>query len=425
MGTLRFPDRLLDRLGNKVLASNPSSPEHAHTYALIDGTLFLITGSPFVAYQPTSLDTTRLHGVLFMARGIDEATLARWSERYSLPELTVAPGGAGAEAGEASVSVTDVEGNAIARLEWLPAHPGRELLTRATPWGVSVAIMFLGATSLLVTNLGKLVRLARSNITELDHQKQKLFKQAMFDEVSSLHNRNYLISRLEEELSRIRRTATSSIFIFLDLDGFKMVNDTMGHSAGDDLLRQAGERLVESVRTEDVVCRFGGDEFCLLITGLEPEKTGNIREVAEKISHRVISKLERPFTVDDKPVNIGASAGIVIIPDDTANIEDILRFGDLAMYKAKLVSGNKFIYYERDFLVTNVMDEVKMEGIIRAVVQMAGALGIRIIAEGVETAEQEKTLSEPGCHWGQGFYYPKPRPHESLRLTLPATARET
>lgn len=601
----------LERLGAEVLTSDPSSPEHAHTYTMIDGTLFLIVGSPFVAYQPTRLDTSELHGVLFMARTIDEATLSGWSERYNLPELAIQPAtlsGASVETSEASIPVTDVGGNPVARLEWQPIHPGRTMLARATPWGVSLGIVFLVAASVLVMNLGRIVRLARSNITELDHQKQKLFKQAMFDEVSNLYNRNYLISRLEEELSRIRRTGTSSIFIFLDLDRFKMVNDTMGHSAGDDLLRQVGERLVEGVRTEDVVCRFGGDEFCLLITGLDREKTGNIRGVAEKISHQVIAKLEHPFTVDDKPVNIGASAGIVIIPEDTANIEDILRFGDLAMYKAKLVSGNKFIYYERDFLhdinyrnavrhklesavpkkefglhyqpiheidsrrivgfealarwdsedlglirpsqfiaiaeesdtiirlgrwiidealrdartlrdlaggtcfiainisekqladpqfceymeermdlygvepdevhleltesyrfgreleglemlrtirsrgihlslddfgtgyaslsylqqyplstvkidhdfVANVMDDVKMEGIIRAVAQMVDSLGIRIIAEGVETAEQEKALIELGCHWAQGFYYSKPKPIKALTQTLSA-----
>jgi len=579
---------------------------------MIDGTLFLITGSPFVAYQPTRLDTSKLHGVLFIARTIDGATLSRWSERYGLPGLEIAPAAAAEGDGAASIAVPDIEGNPVAWLKWQPVHPGQAMLTRAAPWGVSLAILFVVAASVLIMNLEKLVRLARSNITELDHQKQKLFRQAMFDEVSNLHNRNYLISRLEEELSRIRRTRSSSIFIFLDLDGFKMVNDTMGHSAGDDLLRQVGERLLQGVRAEDVVCRFGGDEFCLLITGLEHGEARKMREVAEKISDQVISKLEHPFTVDDKPVNIGASAGIVIIPDDTADIEDILRFGDLAMYKAKLISGNKFIYYEQDFLhdinyrnavrhklenavpkkefglhyqpiheidshrivgfealarwdsedmglirpsqfiaiaeesdtiirlgrwvidealrdactlrevaggscfiainisekqladpqfcdyleermdlhgiepdnlhleltesyhvrrepdhpdilqtlrsrgihlsldnfgtgyaslsylqqyplstvkidrgfVANMMDDAKMAGIIRAVVQMADSLGIRIIAAGIETAEQEQALIDLGCHWAQGFYYSKPKPIGSLQQTL-KTGRRT
>lgn len=596
----------LDRLGAKVLASAPSSPEHAHTYTMIDGTLFLIAGSPFVAYQPTRLDTSKLHGVLFIARAIDEATLSRWSERYGLPGLEIAPAAASGEDGAASISVPGIEGNPVAWLKWQPVHPGQAMLMRAAPWGVSLAILFVVAASVLIMNLEKLVRLARINITELGHQKQKLFRQAMFDEVSNLHNRNYLISRLEEELSRIRRTGNSSIFIFLDLDGFKMVNDTMGHSAGDDLLHQVGQRLVASVRAEDVVCRFGGDEFCLLITGLETSEASSIRAIAEKISGQVISKLEHPFTVDDRPVNIGASAGIVMIPHDTANIEDILRFGDLAMYRAKLESGNRFIYYERDFLhdinyrnavrhklesavpkkefdlhyqpiheiasrrivgfealarwdsedlglirpgqfiaiaeesdtiirlgrwiidealrdartlrdlaggkgfiainisqkqladpqlceyleermdlygldpddvhleltesyrlgresddlemlqtlrsrgihlslddfgtgyaslswlqkyplstvkidrafVANVMEDVKMGGIIRAVVQMAESLDIRVIAEGVETEDHERKLIELGCHWAQGFYYSKPKPIGSLQQTL-------
>lgn len=118
--------------------------------------------------------------------------------------------------------------------------------------GVSVGLVLLIATTVLIMNLEKLVGFARSNITELDRQKQKLFRQAMFDEVSNLHNRNYLISRLEAELARIRRSGNSALSIFLDVDGFKMVNDTMGHSAGNDLLRPVeggGSSTLCAVRT--------------------------------------------------------------------------------------------------------------------------------------------------------------------------------
>lgn len=606
----------LEQVRKEVIASDPSSPQHTHTYTMIDGELVLVAASPFVAYEPTRLDTSRLHGILFLLRKVDESTLSEWSERFELTGLSVAPitpGGSQTDDHGASLVVTDMAGNPVSRLEWQPVHAGRNMLARAAPWGVSLAIVWLVAATVMVMNLRKLVRLARSNLSELDLQKQKLFRQAMFDEVSNLHNRNYLISRLEEELPRIRRTGTSSIFIFLDLDGFKMVNDTMGHSVGDDLLRQVGARLVNGVRSEDVVCRFGGDEFCILITGLNPESVGNIREVAAKISHQVISELERPFDVDNKPVNIGTSAGIVVIPDDTTDIEDILRFGDLAMYRAKLVSGNHFIHYQQDFLhdinyrnairhkletampknefgidyqpiheigqrrivgfealarwdsedlglirpsqfiaiaeesdtiirlgrwiidealrnarslkelageacfiainvsakqladpdfceyleermdfygvapddvhleltesyqfrqemggletlreirakgvhltlddfgtgyaslsylqqyplstvkidhgfVANAISDVKMEGIIRAVVQMANSLGIRVIAEGVETEEHEQALIAFGCHWAQGFYYSEPGSLESLQRAWQAPAVET
>lgn len=117
---------------------------------------------------------------------------------------------------------------------------------------VSVGLVLLIATTVLIMNLEKLVGFARSNITELDRQRQKLFRQAMFDEVSNLHNRNYLISRLEAELARIRRSGNSALSIFLDVDGFKMVNDTMGHSAGNDLLRPVeggGSSRLCAVRT--------------------------------------------------------------------------------------------------------------------------------------------------------------------------------
>jgi len=596
----------LDRIADDVLGSNPDLPRHAHTYAMVEGMPYLIVSAPFIAYEPTSRDTSGAHGVLFLARRIDVETQSIWGERLGLTGIEVSSPVASVETAderEPWIPVTDATGQVIAQLSWEPPRHGRNMLASAVPWGVSVALVFLAAGGVLVTSVARLVRTARSNITELDQQKEKLYKQAMIDEVSNLHNRNYLISRMEEEIARIRRTKTSSIFIFLDLDGFKMVNDTMGHSAGDALLRQVGERLVASVRSEDVICRFGGDEFCILITGLQMHEEPDVHQVAEKISRQVIAELDTPFTVGEQQLEISASAGIVIIPEDSANIEDILRFGDLAMYKAKLETGSTFIYYDREFLhdvnyrnavrhklesavgqkefclhyqpilemdthkvvgfealarwdseklgvvrpgqfipiaeesdtiirlgrwvidealrdlrdlreavggscfiainvsekqledprfcdyldermdlygvepdqvyleltesyrfgyqmenlnmlrrirargvhlslddfgtgyaslsylqqyplstvkidhtfVANMMDDTKMAGIIRAVIQMANSLGIRIVAEGVETEEQERALGELGCHWVQGFHYARPAPLDVVR----------
>lgn len=341
-----------EALRSDVLGGTPSDPDFSTSYVMTSEGLFLLAAAPFTAYQPTDLDTSTFHGVLYLARGIDGPVLAQWSDVLGVRNLALHPaaGTASDGASAASLMVRGGEGEPVARLSFEPQSQGRALLGVIGPWGLSLGVVFLVASGVMLSSLRQLVRSARSNIAELDQQKARLFHQAMFDEVSNLHNRNYLISRLQEEIARIRRTNSSAVFIFLDLDGFKRVNDTMGHSAGDELLRQVGERLLASVRDEDVVCRFGGDEFCILVTGLQERDTSDVRELAESLARKVIEELERPFTVDDKPVKIGASSGLVVIPDDTADVEDILRFGDLAMYEAKREIGNAFIHYRQDFL---------------------------------------------------------------------------
>lgn len=337
-------------LRGEILSGSPSSPEYATANVMVDGRLYLLAASPFVSYQPTSLDTDIFHGTLVVARVIDSSVLTAWASRMGLEQMRLEAPDAATGDGGPMVPLRNAAGDAVADLHLEPARFGQSALATIAPWGASLAVIFLVASTVMLSSLRHLVRSARSNIAELDEQKARLFQQAMFDDVSKLHNRNYLISRLEEEIAHVRRANSSAVFIFLDLDGFKRINDTMGHSAGDSLLRQVGERLVASVRDEDVVCRFGGDEFCILVTGLQERDAAAVRKLAEGLSTKVIAELERPFMVDDKPVKVGGSSGIVVIPDDTTDVEDILRFGDLAMYEAKRESGNAYIHYRQDFL---------------------------------------------------------------------------
>ncbi len=340
----------LRALRGDLLSGSPSNPEFATSPVMVDGQLFLLAASPYITYQPTDYDTDIFHGTLFLAREVDEAVLSTWASQLGLGRLWVEASDGASGDGYTMVPLRTHAGAAVAQLHFEPARLGQSVLNTIAPWGATLAVIFLVASTVMLSNLRQVVRSARSNIAQLDEQKRRLFQQAMFDDVSRLHNRNYLISRLEEEIAHVRRANSSAIFIFLDLDGFKRINDTMGHSAGDALLRQVGERLVASVRDEDVVCRFGGDEFCILVTGLQERDASALRKLAENLSQKVIAELERPFTVDDKPVKVGASSGIVVIPDDTTDVEDILRFGDLAMYEAKRESGNAFIHYRQDFL---------------------------------------------------------------------------
>jgi len=117
--------------------------------------------------------------------------------------------------------------------------------------------------------------------------------------------------------------------MLLDLNGFKQVNDTAGHQAGDTLLQQVSKRLLGSVRDDDVVSRLGGDEFAILLTR-NPDEAGTA-----KVAGRICDRLREPFTIDGEVVQIGGSVGIALYPDDAPDYDELMKAADEAMYEAK------------------------------------------------------------------------------------------
>jgi diguanylate cyclase (GGDEF)-like protein len=124
-------------------------------------------------------------------------------------------------------------------------------------------------------------------------------------------------------------TGTRAAVMLLDLNGFKQVNDTAGHQAGDVLLQQVSKRLLGSVRDNDVVARLGGDEFAILLTR-DPDATA-----AEHVAERIVDRLRTPFEIDGVQVQIGGSVGIALFPDDATEYDALIRAADVAMYEAK------------------------------------------------------------------------------------------
>ena len=163
-----------------------------------------------------------------------------------------------------------------------------------------------------------------SDITEVRVAEAQLRTRALHDDLTGLPNRRMMAERIEEALSRAR---PGSVAVMLaDLDDFKLVNDTWGHAAGDDLLRQVAARLAAGVRAEDIVARFGGDEFVILCENVDADR-------AEMVGRRVLSALQEPFDVDGHRVYVAASIGIAVSPPRDSGT--LLRFADTAMYEAK------------------------------------------------------------------------------------------
>ncbi|HKJ76831.1 MAG TPA: EAL domain-containing protein, partial [Gammaproteobacteria bacterium] len=161
-----------------------------------------------------------------------------------------------------------------------------------------------------------------------------------YDPLTALPNRTLFHERLGQEVVRARRSNSRLAVLFVDLDFFKEVNDTMGHQAGDSLLREAARRLREEVRETDTVSRLGGDEFTVLLPDLaDADHAGPIAEA-------IIDSLSRPFELEESEVVISASVGIALVPDDATSTEKLLRAADLAMYQAKHSGRGRYAFFE-------------------------------------------------------------------------------
>jgi diguanylate cyclase (GGDEF)-like protein len=172
------------------------------------------------------------------------------------------------------------------------------------------------------------------DVTEQRRAAREIERIAHFDTLTSLANRFQFQQRLERDLRHIHKRGLCLALLSIDLDQFKEVNDTLGHSIGDLLLRAVADRLRECVRTVDMVARFGGDEFCVLM-----HPTAEMPP-AEALAHRVIETLGRPYTIEGHTIVIGASVGLTVAPRDAATVEGLLKCGDLAMYHSK-ASGRR------------------------------------------------------------------------------------
>lgn len=193
---------------------------------------------------------------------------------------------------------------------------------------------------------GELIQQARDlgdriGVALAAHEREaQLVFRAHHDALTGLPNRILLSERLQRELAHARRADSQLALLFLDLDRFKVVNDTLGHDGGDQLLREAAKRLSACVRECDTVARLGGDEFVVLLTELSSPQQ------AAKLAGQVLSKLSQPFQIASIECFVGASIGIAVFPADGTLAEELLTHADMAMYRAKAAGRGRFIFFE-------------------------------------------------------------------------------
>ncbi len=184
------------------------------------------------------------------------------------------------------------------------------------------------------------------DVSDLKKAQDEAIFQASHDFLTGLPNRKSMMQKLQEEFARAKRHDFFDAFLFVDLDGFKRVNDKYGHSIGDKLLLKVSERFKSCLREEDFVARIGGDEFCIILLELGNDMQNAINSV-KIVSEKILSSLSNPFFIEEYQIQVSASVGIKIFPDRTKNINDIINEADISMYKAKEQGKNQIIISEK------------------------------------------------------------------------------
>lgn len=171
---------------------------------------------------------------------------------------------------------------------------------------------------------------------------EQLFRQARYDGLTGLPNRFLLIERLKQEVAQAQRVDKTFAVLYVDLDRFKQVNDSLGHSAGDLLLQEAAHRLRDCVRESDTVARVGGDEFTILLGGFSDAT------VARTVADHILSAMEKSFSISGTENFVSASIGIAVYPHDGSDPGQLLRNADTAMYRAKASGRANYVFFEDD-----------------------------------------------------------------------------
>ncbi|PCJ45998.1 MAG: hypothetical protein COA74_14675 [Gammaproteobacteria bacterium] len=181
-----------------------------------------------------------------------------------------------------------------------------------------------------------------SDMSERKYAEDRILHQANYDQLTNLPNRNLFMDRLHQSLQRVQREGTVLALLFIDLDRFKNINDSLGHSAGDKLLIEVSKIMKNTVRDSDTIARFGGDEFAVILSPIYGPKN------ASRVASSLLESLKTPINIDGYEAIIGASIGISMYPADGTSDEDLVKNADTAMYRAKESGRNNYQFFTEE-----------------------------------------------------------------------------
>ncbi|MCK9491689.1 MAG: diguanylate cyclase [Sulfurimonas sp.] len=182
------------------------------------------------------------------------------------------------------------------------------------------------------------------DITLMKIKLQEIEHLAFYDTLTGLANRQNVYEKISQEINYAKRNNTESALLFVDLDDFKIINDTQGHDHGDEVLKSVANRLLNSIRSFDVAGRIGGDEFVVLVRGQDKREDNFVH--FDALIERILQEINKPIIVKEYKHQVRASIGVAIIPRDGNNLEEILKCADRAMYEAKKLGKNRVVFHK-------------------------------------------------------------------------------
>jgi diguanylate cyclase (GGDEF)-like protein/PAS domain S-box-containing protein len=183
------------------------------------------------------------------------------------------------------------------------------------------------------------------DVTERKRAEERINELAFFDQLTGLPNRTLLRDRLRQAQAGSSRSGHCGALLFIDLDNFKTLNDTLGHDLGDTLLRQVAQRLTLCVRDGDTVARLGGDDFVVVLAGLSPDEEDAAREI-EALAGTLLATLNQHYQMGQSALHVTASIGVTVFKGDAERVEDLMKQADLAMYKSKDAGRNLIRFFD-------------------------------------------------------------------------------
>jgi len=210
-----------------------------------------------------------------------------------------------------------------------------------------VIVLFAALTSVSAARFHATIRTAMEANVIRAQAEQDLHREALFDPLTNLPNRRFLLERLQQEFSRAKRHGYNGALLFLDLDNFKTINDSLGHHVGDRLLQEVAKRLESRFRDEDVAARLGGDEFVVMLSEVAEDPVSSVYEV-EKVASQVRDLLHEPYLVEGHELFVSSSIGVSLFPQDHDNYQEVMKHADTAMYRAKAQGRDNYQFFLPD-----------------------------------------------------------------------------